>query len=136
MKIKKSKTWRVGGGDTPLTNIRFYQYYTEERWTDRFSSYNHTIVLPFVTDPFHPAVLSDKVDKFEEILQAAPFEVRNINVMDWLRDQPIKGKAKFIFEIDGSAEPLILKQEVQRRLHARFSEAGMAMLFKLTFGGK
>lgn len=128
----KSKTYHVGGGDNPGTSIRVYRYRFSDRWTNTFRFYKVKLNMPF--ENFKKAQGTNKID-YLQTLSEAPFFVKDHNVMDWAKECVTRGFASFEFEIDGSIEHII-HGDPELTLTAKFSDKGLASLFKLTFGGR
>lgn len=129
----KIKTHKVGGGDIPLTYIRYYTYSFYKSVWHRFKRVRATVVLPFDTR------LKDGVKEkwvIDSALGSAPFLIRGENVMDWAQENIKEGFASFEFCIDTSFEHLMESGKAEKELTARFSDPSMAVLFKLTFGGR
>ncbi len=129
------KTWWRGGGDIPSVNKRYYQYHFEDQWFRWINRYKAEFSLPF--DTIHLNTNGD-ANGHKMVLEKPDFMVRGINVMEWAKESISAGKADFLFEVDaGDVWALAKKQEpLTCNLRARFTDKSLAMLFKLTFGGK
>ena len=101
----KAKTYKVGGGDISLTQIRHFNYTFYNSVWHRFKRVKATVVLPFET------LLKDNVKEqwvIDLTRDQAPFFVRNHNVMEWARENIKEGFVSFDFSIDFSLEQLMI----------------------------
>lgn len=127
------KTWYAGGGDTMHQDKRYYRYrFSNEPWYMVFKPYQVSMTLPFETSELNTN--GDSMGH-QSVLVNPDFKVRNMNVMDWARDTIKNGRVDFLFEID-AGDPFVINQKTKCNLKARFSDKGIASLFKLTFGGR
>lgn len=134
----KQKTWYRGGGDMVHQNRRLYRYSFSEKLTSPLCLKRTKLVLPFETKEVNTN--GDAFGHFA-VLQNPDFHIRGNNVMEWAKDTISKGWAEFVFEINGGSPFEAAEQRLrnniditQFRLQARFSDRGIASLFKLTFG--
>lgn len=133
MENLRSKTWHSGGGDNPLDSSRHYRYRFNDGKSHFFRRRKHRIRLHFDTDE---TTRSGDGLGHNWVLGTHPFTVQGINVMDWFKDGSVIGKVELDFVIDGSFEHIIHHGKAVTYLDAKFSDAGQALIFKLTFGGK
>lgn len=128
----KNKYSKVGGGDIPFTDIRYFIYRFSDSIWERFKSLTH------VELEFDSNINFDSNENWvlKKALDGAPFFIRGVDIMEWARENISTGRAIFEFRVDGSLETKMEKGRSEKILRASFSKKSHALLFKLTFGGK
>lgn len=129
----QAKTHYTGGGDNPLTSIRHYTYWHFTSWKDWFRRSKVKIDIPF--ECIEKNTCGDE-NGHRMVLSDHPFYIRGQDVMAWAQTCVTRGFATFDFQVDASAEHLVLNGGPQMILRAKFTDKSIGALFKLTFGGK
>lgn len=129
----RAKTFHRGGGDTPLDSVRHYLYWFAQDWKSWFRRSRYKFEIPF--DSIEKATRGDE-NGHKAALVDHPFFIKGLDVMEWAQTCVTRGFATFDFIVDGSIEEIWGKDEPSMILRAKFSDKGVAALFKLTFGGK
>jgi hypothetical protein len=69
-------------------------------------------------------------------MNSREFYIKDRNVLEWFDDMATRGASVIEFEIDSSAAIVIGGRPPEKSVVARFSDPGLASMFKLAFGGK
>jgi hypothetical protein len=127
------ETFYRGGGDVPYQDRRVYRYRFKDKWTRVFTPYRVELNLPFSTIELNTrgCILGHNA-----VLKNPDFCIRGSNVMEWVRSMTITGKVEFTFIVDAGDpfDDVLRKLPPKCVLRAKFSNKGLASLFKLTFG--
>lgn len=140
--IKSARTWHWGGGDNPLRSIRYYRFGWDEGFWGKWKRRPHLVELDCGFDiqydvpKIKEATPRQSQDRHVKIMNSREFYVKDRNVLEWFDDMVQSGSAVIEFEIDSSAHNVIGGRPPVRRVAARFTDPGMAAMFKLAFGGK
>lgn len=140
--VKRARTWHFGGGDNPLRSIRYYRFSYDESIWDRFARRSHKVELNCDFEiRFDLPVCSDETRKQEQVRHMAlansrEFYIKDRNVLEWFDDMATRGASVIEFAVDSSVAYVIRGQPPRKSVTARFSDPGLATMFKLAFGGK
>jgi len=139
--IFRQRTSRSGGGDNPLNHGVYYHYYRAGSFWDRFKPYRAEVILRNLTYESIGAWQDTKGRRI--VLANNPWRHKGQHVWSWLEEMVQTGKVKMTvgheFSVEGrliEAKRGQLPDEEKPWIRVRFSDKGMAALFKLTFGGR
>ena len=139
--IKRARTWHWGGGDNPLRSIRYYRFSYDEGFLSQFIRRPHKIELncDFVIGCDAPELAistwRQAQTRHVELMNSREFYIKDRNVLDWFDGMAKSGASLIQFEIDSSAHHVIGGRPAKKSIVARFSDPGLATMFKLAFGG-
>jgi hypothetical protein len=141
--IKRTRTWHWGGGDNPLRSIRYYRFsYDDHSFWTRFTRRSHKVELDCDFE-IRCKVFKGKDETRKEeqvrhmvLANSREFYIKDRNVLDWFDDMATRGASVIEFEIDSSVAYVIGGRPPKKSVTARFSDPGLATMFKLAFGGK
>ena len=129
----KEKTYWRGGGDIPHKDERYYVYSFSEKWWDKLLPYRVKFRKEFTTREVNTngCSMGHRV-----VLEDPDFLVNGMNVVEWARNVVSRGRVELVFLID-KGDPYHNPDRFgppKLFLTAKFSDKGLASLFKLTFG--
>lgn len=140
--IERARTWHVGGGDNPLTNIRYYRFSYDKSIWNYFTrrpyavELNCDFELRCAVPHVKQATWKDTQKRHIEMMSSREFYIKDRNVLEWFDEMATRGASVIEFEIDSSVAYVIGGRPPKKSISARFSDPGLATMFKLAFGGK
>jgi hypothetical protein len=69
------------------------------------------------------------------LMNSREFYIKDRNVLDWFDEMATRGASCIEFEVDSSVHHVMGNRSAKRSIVARFSDPGLATMFKLAFGG-
>lgn len=139
----KMNTWKMGGGDSPGTSVRFYRYCYDENFWLRLMRREYRFKMPFESRADFSSIKEGSIDEYKQrkeahlrALHEHPFYINGTNLISWLEAVGLRGSIVVEFAVDTSLEVLLSADGPHTEVEVRLSDPGLAAMFKLAFGGK